>query len=167
MKAKEATMTGGSGASGGGAVSGRTKIADVVVESIAGIATMEAPGVYAMGSGVSRAMGAVRDKMQSGEDSTRGVHAEVGEKQTAIDLDFVAEYGSVITDTVREVRSNVSGAVAKMTGLEVVEVNIDVVDVHVPDDSEDSDSTASSDTGDRSASGGSNGSASSGRSRVE
>lgn len=151
MQANEATVNavsgGGRNASG---VGGRTKIADTVVESIAGIATREVAGVYTMGGGVSRAMGAVRDRVQSTDDSSRGVHAEVGEKQTAIDVDFVVEYGSAITDTARQVRSNVSGAIGRMTGLEVVEVNIDVVDVHVPE--EDADEDEDSD-GDRSADG--------------
>lgn len=141
MKANEVKTaeTSGEGRNG---VGGRTKIADVVVESIAGIATKEAPGVYAMGGGMSRAVGAVRDKVQSGENVTRGVHAEVGEKQAAVDVDFVVEYGATITDTARQVRSNVSGAIGRMTGLEVVEVNVDVVDVHVPDESGGEDSAS-------------------------
>ena len=135
-------------------VGGRTKIADVVVESIAGIATREAHGVYSMGGGMSRAMGAVRGKLQSGEDTTRGVHAEVGEKQTAIDISLVVEYGAIITDTARQIRSKVARTVKKMTGLDVIEVNIDVLDVHVPDASDKSDD-----------SGGSGGSTSSGEGR--
>lgn len=174
MRTKAATGTGSSGrrpadaSMGGDGVGGRTRIADVVVESIAGIATKEAPGVYSMGGGMSRAMGAVRDRIQSGEDSTRGVHAEVGEKQTAIDLDFVAEYGLPISETVRQVRSNVTEAVTRMTGLEVVEVNVDVVDVHVADDSADSDSDRGTDSDrDQRRSSQEAGAASAGRSRVE
>lgn len=147
MKTKE-TMTAETSGENRNGPGGRTKIADVVVESIAGIATREAPGVYAMGDGASRAMGAVRDKVQSGEKVTRGVHAEVGEKQAAVDINFVVEYGATITDTARQVRSNVSGAIGRMTGLEVVEVNVDVVDVHLPEESGDGDSGSS--TGDRS-----------------
>jgi uncharacterized alkaline shock family protein YloU len=67
----------------------------------------------------------------------RGVKVEVGEKQTAIDLDLVVEYGVSITDVAADVRENVIGAVERITGLEVVEVNIAVNDVHLPD--EDSD----------------------------
>ncbi|MCK1795508.1 Asp23/Gls24 family envelope stress response protein [Streptomyces sp. XM4193] len=119
-------------------MSGRTRIADVVVESIAGIAAREADGVYSMGGGVSRAMGAMRDRLQSGEDSTRGVDAEVGETQAAIDIALVVEYGAIITDTAHQIRSNVWRTVKEMTGLEVVEINIDVRDVHVPEPSEES-----------------------------
>ncbi|MBU7596834.1 Asp23/Gls24 family envelope stress response protein [Streptomyces sp. P38-E01] len=134
------------GESGAETVGGRTAIADVVVESIAGIAAREADGVYSMGGGVSRAVGAVRNRLQSGEDSARGVDAEVGEKQAAVDISLVVEYGAIITDTARQIRSKVSRTVKEMTGLEVVEINIYVLDVHVPDTSEKSEGSGGSES---------------------
>jgi uncharacterized alkaline shock family protein YloU len=117
---------------------GKTSIADVVVVKIAGVAAREIPGVYDMGGGLSRTIGAVRDRVPGGRPNVgRGVKVEVGEKQTAIDLDLVVEYGVSITDVAADVRENVIGAVERITGLEVVEVNIAVNDVHLPD--EDSD----------------------------
>lgn len=62
---------------------------------------------------------------------------EVGERQAAVDLSVVVEYGASIVDVAGDVRSNVIGAVERMTGLEVVEVNIAVDDVHLPDEEED------------------------------
>jgi uncharacterized alkaline shock family protein YloU len=47
------------------------------------------------------------------------------------------EYGVAITDTAGTVRENVIAAVERMAGLEVVEVNISVNDVHVPDEEEE------------------------------
>ncbi|MDQ8701782.1 Asp23/Gls24 family envelope stress response protein [Streptomyces sp. LHD-70] len=117
---------------------GRTTIADGVVEKIAGLAAREVPGVHAMGSGISRTFGAVRDKVPGGASAvTRGVKAEVGEVQTALDLDIVVEYGLPIAEVARGVRENVIAAVERMTGLEVVEVNIAVGDVKLPDEEED------------------------------
>ncbi|MER8007471.1 MULTISPECIES: Asp23/Gls24 family envelope stress response protein [unclassified Streptomyces] len=114
---------------------GRTTIADGVVEKIAGIAAREVPGIHALGGGFTRTMGAMRDRVPGGQASVgRGVKVEVGEKQTAIDLQVVVEYGVSITDLAAEVRENVIAAVERMTGLEVVEVNIAVNDVHLPDD---------------------------------
>ncbi|MFI6566152.1 Asp23/Gls24 family envelope stress response protein [Streptomyces sp. NPDC050534] len=114
---------------------GRTTIADGVVEKIAGIAAREVPGIHALGGGFTRTMGAVRDRVPGGHASAgRGVKVEVGEKQTAIDLQVVVEYGVSITDVAAEVRENVIAALERMTGLEVVEVNIAVNDVHLPDD---------------------------------
>jgi uncharacterized alkaline shock family protein YloU len=114
---------------------GRTTIADGVVEKIAGLAARDVVGVHAMGSGLARTFGAVRDRVPGGGRSvTRGVKAEVGEVQTALDLDIVVDYGVSIVEVARAVRENVIAAVERMTGLEVVEVNIAVDDVKLPDE---------------------------------
>ncbi|MEU2249738.1 Asp23/Gls24 family envelope stress response protein [Streptomyces sp. NPDC019224] len=128
---------------GGGAPAtrGRTTIADGVVEKIAGMAARDVVGVHAMGSGLSRTFGAVRDRVPGGSKSvTRGVKAEVGETQTALDLEIVVDYGVSIADVARDVRENVVAAVERMTGLEVVEVNIAVSDVKLPDEEDEDDS---------------------------
>ncbi len=126
---------------GGGdpATRGRTTIADGVVEKIAALAARDVDGVHAMGSGLSRTFGAVRDRVPGGsaKSVTRGVKAEVGEVQTALDLEVVVEYGMSISDVARAVRENVIAAVERMTGLEVVEVNIAVSDVKLPDEEEE------------------------------
>ncbi|MFF8828783.1 Asp23/Gls24 family envelope stress response protein [Streptomyces sp. NPDC015131] len=130
-----AKRTGGGGAP---ATRGRTTIADGVVEKIAGLAARDVAGVHAMGSGVSRTFGAVRDRVPGGRPSvTRGVKAEVGEVQAALDLEIVVEYGYPIMDVAGEVRENVISAVERMTGLDVVEVNIAVSDVKLPEDEDD------------------------------
>ncbi|MFF2183897.1 Asp23/Gls24 family envelope stress response protein [Streptomyces sp. NPDC058155] len=123
-------------------VRGKTTIADSVVASIAGIATRETSGVYAMGGGISRTLGAARDKMSLSDDVTRGVRVEVGEKQAAVEVNVVVEYGYPIPRTTDDIRSGVSDAVESMTGLEVVEVNIDVLDVHVPGSDDDGGGTS-------------------------
>ncbi|MFD0314147.1 Asp23/Gls24 family envelope stress response protein [Streptomyces flavalbus] len=131
---KTATRRGG----GDPGTRGRTTIADGVVEKIAGLAARDVLGVHAMGSGISRTFGAVRDRVPGGSKSvTRGVKAEVGEVQTALDLEIVIEYGVSIADVARAVRENVIAAVERMTGLEVVEVNIAVSDVKLPDEEEE------------------------------
>ncbi|MFI1735348.1 Asp23/Gls24 family envelope stress response protein [Streptomyces acidicola] len=125
---------------GGGdpATRGRTTIADGVVEKIAGLAARDVVGVHTMGSGLSRTFGAVRDRVPGGTKAvTRGVKAEVGEVQTALDLEIVVDYGMSIADVARAVRENVVAAVERMTGLEVVEVNIAVSDVKLPEEEEE------------------------------
>lgn len=120
------------------ATRGRTTIADGVVEKIAGLAARDVVGVHALGSGFARTLGAVRDRVPGGSRSaTRGVKAEVGEVQTAIDLDIVVDYGVSIAEVARAVRENVIAAVERMTGLEVVEVNIAVGDVKLPDEEDE------------------------------
>ncbi|WP_093802733.1 Asp23/Gls24 family envelope stress response protein [Streptomyces sp. Wb2n-11] len=142
------TLQGKSGANTAPATRGRTTVADGVVEKIAGMATREVPGIHALGGGLARTMGAVRDRVPGGRPSvTRGVTVEVGERQTAIDLAVVVEYGAAITDVAADVRENVVAAVERMTGLEVVEVNISVNDVHLPDEEDTEDKGEETRTG--------------------
>jgi uncharacterized alkaline shock family protein YloU len=115
---------------------GKTTIAASVVQKIAGIAAREISGVHSLGGGVSRAFGALRERIPgggAGGAGVAGVQVEVGEKQAAIDLDVVVEYGASIVELARAVRRNVITAVERMTGLEVIEVNIAVNDIHLPE----------------------------------
>jgi uncharacterized alkaline shock family protein YloU len=119
---------------------GKTSIADSVVSKIAGIATREIAGVHSMGSGAARALGAIRDKLPGSGPArgiTQGVSVEVGERQAAIDLDIVVEYGVPIVDVANAVRDNVSSRVERMTGLEVTEVNVTVDDIYLESDEEE------------------------------
>jgi uncharacterized alkaline shock family protein YloU len=112
---------------------GRTQIADTVVAKIVGLAAREVSGVHALGGGASRAFGAIRERIPGASSSvTQGVAVEVGQRQTAVDLDLVVEYGVSIADLARAIRRNVVTALERMTGLEVVEVNVSVNDVHIP-----------------------------------
>jgi len=118
---------------------GRTSIADSVVLKIAGVASREVNGVHAMGSGGARAFGAIRDKLpgSGGQSPSQGVTVEVGERQAAIDIDLVVEYGVSIPDVSQAVRRNVIQRVERMTGLEVTEVNLSVDDVYLGGDEEE------------------------------
>ncbi|MEV6295271.1 Asp23/Gls24 family envelope stress response protein [Streptomyces sp. NPDC051896] len=134
VSTRKATRRGG----GDPGARGRTTIADGVVEKIAALAARDVVGVHALGSGLARTLGAVRDRVPGGSKSvTRGVKAEVGEVQTALDLEIVVDYGVSIGDVARDVRENVIAAVERMTGLEVVEVNIAVSDVKLPEEEEE------------------------------
>ena len=114
---------------------GTTTIADTVVSKIAGIATREVNGVFALGGGAARAIGALRERIPGATTNhSQGVSVEVGETQTAVDIDLIAEYGVAIADLAAGVRRSVITSVERMTGLEVVEVNIAVADIFLPDD---------------------------------
>ena len=116
---------------------GNTTIADGVVQKIAGLAAREVAGVFALGGGAARAFGAIRDRIPGATQSIgQGVSVEVGEKQAAVDLDVVTEYGAPIAEVARSIRRNVISAVEGMTGLQVTEVNIAVNDIHLPSDDE-------------------------------
>lgn len=114
---------------------GRTTIADVVVQKIAGMATRDMAGVYELGtgSGAAKAYSALKERIPgSSSSSGQGIAVEVGETQAAVDLDLVVEFGVAIPDVAQAVRRNVISAVERMTGLQVTEVNVVVNDIHLP-----------------------------------
>jgi uncharacterized alkaline shock family protein YloU len=119
---------------------GKITVSQNVVQKIAGIATREISGVYAMGTGSTRAFGAIRERIpgSQGPNVAQGVGVEVGETQAAVDLDIVIEYGVSVADLGRSIQRNVKQAIERMTGLDVVEVNVTIDDVHLPDGVEDS-----------------------------
>lgn len=117
---------------------GRTSISDAVVAKIAGISAREISGVYSLGGGTARAVGALRERIPGSRTNQRqGVAVEVGERQAAVDVDIVAEYGVSIADLSAGIRRNVIAAVERMTSLEVTEVNISVNDIHLEDEDDD------------------------------
>ena len=117
---------------------GRTTIADTVVSKIAGIAARDVVGVHSLGGGATRAVAALRDRIPGGRTNySQGVAVEVGEKQAAVDVDIVAEYGVSIADLAAGIRENVITAVERMTGLQVTEVNVVVHDVFVGGEDDD------------------------------
>ena len=126
---------------------GDTTIADTVVAKIAGMAAREVPGVYAMGNAARRAISGITNRVSGGTGQasvSNGVSVEKGESQSTVDVSVVVEYGASIVTVSDQIRENVIRAVEFGTGLEVVSVDVNVTDVHLPD--EDEDTTASSST---------------------
>lgn len=121
---------------------GKTTIADTVVAKIAGIAVREVHGVHSLGGGTARAVGLLRERIPGAKTNhSQGVSVEVGQRQAAVDVQLVADYGVSIADLAEGIRRNVISAVEGMTGLEVTEVNIEVQDVFVESDDSSDDST--------------------------
>jgi uncharacterized alkaline shock family protein YloU len=117
--------------SGTGTIGGKTEIDNGVVAKIAGIAAREVPGVFALGGGAARALGAIRNLANS-TDLTQGIRVEVGETQVAADVVIVAEYPTNLQSVADGVRTAVASAIEGYVGLQVTEVNVSVTDVHIP-----------------------------------
>lgn len=116
---------------------GTTTIDDSVVAKIAGIATREVSGVASMGGSLSGAVAEVVGRIRGEEHATSGVGVEVGTRQAAVDLSVTVQYPATITEVASSVRDNVIDRIEKLTGLEVVEVNIAVTDLAFPGGEED------------------------------
>ncbi|MDQ4126953.1 MAG: Asp23/Gls24 family envelope stress response protein [Actinomycetota bacterium] len=121
---------------------GTTTISTTVVQQIAGIAAQEVEKVQ-MGGGASAAVGGFLQSVTGsvtgggsggGSNFAKGVNAEVGEEEAAIDLTMAIEYGQSIPQLTEAARRNVINRVESLVGLRVNEVNITVVDVQVPEE---------------------------------
>lgn len=119
---------------------GDTEIADQVVEKVAGVAAREVAGVYAMGSAAGRAISGISHSLGQQRSVTGGVSIDKGERETAVDVSIVVEYGTSIVEIANNIRSSVIQGVEYATGLSVVEVNVQVTDVHLPGEDDDDDS---------------------------
>ncbi|MEA4834807.1 MULTISPECIES: Asp23/Gls24 family envelope stress response protein [Sporomusaceae] len=115
---------------------GTIRIADEVVGIIAGMAATEIPGVAGMSGGL---VGGIAE-MLGKKNLAKGVKVEVGEKEAAVDLYVIMEYGVRLPDIAIQVQENVKHAIESMTGLEVVEVNVHVQGVGFTAEGRDEDS---------------------------
>lgn len=101
---------------------GAVKIADEVVKIIAGLAASEVPGVAGMSGGV---VGGIAERLGR-KNLSKGIKAEVGEKETAIEISIIVEYGTRIPEVASQIQQKVKEVVQNMTGLKVKEVTINV-----------------------------------------
>jgi uncharacterized alkaline shock family protein YloU len=109
----------------------RMKIADEVIATIAGIATSEAENVTSMSAGIVNGIASMLGR----KNLSSGVKVEVGEKEAAIEVSLIVEYGCKIHEVAKNIQSKVREAVEAMTGLQVVEVVVNVLGVNVEKES--------------------------------
>lgn len=105
---------------------GTVKISEEVVAIIAGIAATDVPGVAGMSGGIAGGIAEILGR----KNLSKGVKVEVGEKEAAIDLYIIVDFGARIPEVAWDIQEKVKTAVQTMTGLNVVEVNIHVQGVN-------------------------------------
>jgi len=104
---------------------GTIQIAPEVIEIIAGMATIEVPGVAGMSGGFAGGIAELLGR----KNMSKGVKVDVGQREASVDVSIVIEFGSRIPEVASGVQSNVKHAIESMTGLSVVQVNVHVHDV--------------------------------------
>ena len=106
---------------------GEVKIADEVVAIIAGLAAMEVEGVASMAGNATREL-ISKLGMKS---LSKGVRVDVLEGIVTVMMALNLKYGYNIKATTVKVQEKVKAAIENMTGLEVAEVNIKIVNVQM------------------------------------
>ncbi len=101
---------------------GEVKIADSVIEVIASIATLEVDGVKQM---VGTATEGIVEKFGK-KNHSKGVKVTVEGNEVKLLLSIVVEFGVNIKELTETITDKVTNTVETMTGLQVVEVNINV-----------------------------------------
>ncbi len=104
---------------------GRTFIDDDVVSVITRVAAENVEGIHRIGEP------SLRNLLTTLARSS-GVDAEVGMQEAAADIEVVVEFGYPIREVAAAIREQVIRTVEQMTGRRMIEVNVHVVDIHVP-----------------------------------
>ena len=110
---------------------GQTIIRNQVVAKIASLAAREVEGVHRLAPfGPSQSVVSLAKTVTGGTMRELGVQVEVGTREAAVDVRIVVDYGASIPAVAEALRRNIAERVEAMTGLKVVQVNIDVVDLY-------------------------------------
>lgn len=104
---------------------GSIQIAPEVIEIIAGLATVEVKGVAGMSGGF---VGGIAE-MLGKKNLAKGIKVDVGQREAAIDVSVIVEYGFRIPEVASEIQENIKNTIHSMTGLNVVEVNVHILGV--------------------------------------
>lgn len=105
---------------------GQIQIAPEVIEIIAGLATVEVQGVAGMSGGFAGGFAELLGR----KNLSKGVKVEVGQREAAVDVNIIVEYGHRIPEVSMDIQRSVMRSIETMTGLNVVEVNVHIHGVH-------------------------------------
>lgn len=116
---------------------GDFKIADGVLELIAGIAVMEVEGISCLsGSAIENIADLLGKK-----SLTKGINVEVEDKELAIDIHLTVDYGQPLQEIAQKAQENVKNILEAMTGIDVKSVNIFIDNINFPLPAKEEDKT--------------------------
>ncbi|KRL83372.1 Asp23/Gls24 family envelope stress response protein [Ligilactobacillus apodemi] len=99
---------------------------DQVIAKIAGITASQVPGIISLDGNM---LSEFTDKLTQGNDQTKGIEAQVGEKQVALKLAVTLEYGKSAETVFTEVSDKLTQVLGEMTGLKLVKFEMHINDV--------------------------------------
>ena len=109
------------------------KISNETIATYAGIAISEVSGVYTMGG----ALAGITEAISGKKNFAKGIKVDVEEQKVKIDVNIIVEYGARIPDVAFDIQTRVKKSVEAMTGLKVLEVNVNDQGVHAINEKDD------------------------------
>lgn len=107
---------------------GKIEISPEVLEVISGIAASEVDGVATMrGNFASDVAQRLGRKQQHG----KGVKVEIKEDSIKVEMYVIINYGAAIVEVCKKIQENVHQTIKTMTAIELDEINVHVVGVHL------------------------------------
>ena len=108
---------------------GTVKIADDVVAMIAAFAALDVEGVASLPGDVTR------EEISKGgmKKIAKSVRVDVTREGVKAELSIIVEYGFNIPTTSSRVQKRVKNAIEEMTGLAVIDVDIHIAGISIPD----------------------------------
>lgn len=107
-------------------VKGELTYEDKVIQKIIGLSLENVPGLLDIDGGF---FSKLTGKLINTDNVASGINVEVGKEQVAVDLNVIVEYQKNVPELYKKIKEVVVSEISKMTDLEVVEVNVDVVDI--------------------------------------
>ena len=102
------------------------KISNDTIATYAGIAVSEVNGVY----GMAGTFAGITEAISGKKNFAKGIKVDVEDQKVKIDVNIIVEYGARIPDVAFDIQTRVKKSVEAMTGLKVLEVNVNVQGVH-------------------------------------
>ena len=109
------------------------KISNDTIATYAGIAVSEVNGVY----GMAGTFAGITEAISGKKNFAKWIKVDVEEQKVKIDVNIIVEYGARIPDVAFDIQTRVKKSVEAMTGLKVLEVNVNVQGVHAINEKED------------------------------
>lgn len=114
--------------SNGSFENGTVNISEDVISIISNIAASEIDGVAKMSGGITGEI----TEMLGMKNLSKGVEVNIDNEDVKVEMTIVIEYGNKIREVASNVQKNVKETIETMTGLNVLEVNINIQDVVFP-----------------------------------
>lgn len=111
----------------------KLKIADEVLETIAGIEASTVSGVSSLSGGFADGLAGILGKKNLG----KGVRVETVDNLVKIYISAIVEYGTRIHLVAKDIQKSVRKSIEEMTGMSVSEVNVSVLGVSIPKEKTD------------------------------